>query len=273
MRKPLLASIAAAALALSACGGDTDTTVETPPTVESAMPSEEEAAPEPTAAEPEQTEAGEPPAETTEAPAEPSEAQTTVAPEVELTAVEGDARKPIDAFLAAHEGAEEIPMEQLSPAAGDDGLTIEPPECADTMQAGQDPELLAGAAIGGAMHQSETSATSLTVLEFPDAAQATRNAEVSRTNAETCPEVTMVMAGQRLPMTLRILPADGVSGADEAFILENSLSLDESFDQVTHTAIAVLGARYLAVSVGSIDGNPDPSIAEAELADAVAALG
>lgn len=238
---------------------------DAPSAAESAMPSEEEAAPESAPADHQ--------GEDAEAPAEPSEAQTTVGPEVELTAVEGDARKPIDAFLAVHEGAEEIPMEQLSPAAGDDGLTIEPPECADTMQAGQDPELLSGAAIGGAMHQPETSAVSLTVLEFPDEAQATRNAEVSRTNAETCPEVTMTMAGEKLPMTLRILPAEGVSGVDDAFILENSLSLGEGFDQVTHTAIAVQGARYLAVSVSSIDGNPDPSVAEAELADAVAALG
>lgn len=266
----LLAPVAVAALALSACGGDAETPeVTTPPETSAQETTEEVASEEPTV---EETAAAEEEASAEESPAEETGEATGEAP----TELGPEARAALDAFLAKYEGAQEIPADQIDlegTAEQANMFEIEPAECKDVMNSSMDPERLQDAVYGAAMAQDGAGGSIvLSIIEFPQGSdEASNSVAEGRANIGKCGGMTMSAQGQSIPVTLEELPGK-VDGADDSLISLSTITIGD-VEQRSYTGVASKDHLSATVVANSADGSLDESHVQEALAESIAAMG
>lgn len=260
----IVVSLAAASvLALSACGGDSTTTDpgSSEPTT-AAEPNTEETQAEPaTEAEGEGEGAGDDAA----APANEGEADPAAGGAAESP---NNAASPaVDAFIAAHEGAERMPAEALSGAGSVElikQMEIEPAECKEATVKFNELQAAGDAEKDGAMLLDEATgkSTGVSVMKFADAAQADEIIAASKEVAAKCADAKLAQGGQELTMKQDLNDAS-IDGASKAINMTVSTTVGE-MQQASHTTIAIKDSTLVSAHVSG-DG------ASVEETDALAA--
>lgn len=270
--KWLIAPLAAAAIALSACGGDGDE--GTAPATESQQGETPAEGGEETPAEGGETPAEggeETPAEGGETPAEGGDGGGEAPSEISA-----EAAAAVDDFLSRYEGSE-----RLDPALFETGelegggmpeAEIEPAECQAAIDS-VDMSSYENAVFDGATQVDEaTFATkTLVVSEFPDAGTAQSALDQSRAQAEQCSSYTMTMGEQSIEGGLTVSDVD-IAGADDAVVQETTIAM-EGTEQSTYTVVALVGNVYVTGVAVSMDAAAGSSEGEQLVTDAVAAMG
>ena len=276
--KWLIAPLAAAAIALSACGGDSgeETTPEDTATAETT----EETAPVDDASEPEggetAPEGGETAPEGDETAGEGTEGEETEGGEEGGGAAQASeqAAAAVDDFMSRYEGSERMDPSLFE--TGDTGQTtegaeIEPAECAAAIE-GIDTSIYENAAFDGATQvDTETFATKTLVIAEMEGGGAANALDQSRQQAETCSSYTMSMGGQTIEGSLAISEID-IAGADQALVQETTIGT-EGAEQTTYTVVAIVGDAYITGMSVSADPAAGPEEGQQIVTDALAAMG
>lgn len=263
------ATLAALALGLTGCGNDGGAE---PESTEPTATATQEASPDTPEEEPSSSEQ---PSQDTpddqESPgSEESPSESTGEKPAELS---DQGRAVIDAFMAKHKDAEEVPAEMFDPEQAKKMLSqlkVEPAECNAAMGAQQDPELLKSAAWGGAaaVDTKAGSSTSVAVAEFGQEARPL--VEEARAMSEKCPQITIGEGEQTFKGTIKVHDAPSVQGADVAHIIESTVDIGGA-KQVSYNAQAAKGNLFINAALTAPEGSAKPGDAEKLLAEAVAA--
>ncbi|NLE99230.1 MAG: hypothetical protein GX596_14775 [Propionibacterium sp.] len=259
--KWLIAPLAAAALAVAGCSGDGETTPEPEPTVEATD-----------ADAPEETAPAEPETDVEE-PEAPEEAPTDEAP----AESDGRVEAAIEAFLAAHEGAERIPASDLDlsavPTELGEEIEVTPEECAALAEDSGITDIMGDAVSDGAMQMDmETFSTKvLMVMDFPSSGDAGSLIESILEQNEVCSEMTITMQGVSTSFRSDVEEID-IDGADEAFV-QLSMSGEGETLSTSYNVFAQVDDLIVSGSSAGGAGMTTHVVAQEIVEDALAAIG